>query len=228
MTIVVQCRGWLYLESLSWIVFQSLHSYTAQFDTDCTCYWILNVHVRLYMLLCYCTCMHVWCMDCDTLHIFVGSNGPQKFCIKKLGEPTSLPRAHTWWVICLSLLHYEKRPVNYMLFDWRYVKCILMVIFVSLIQTCTHTHTHTQLQPHRPPPIPKLPRGEGEAPIGYREYGRIRGRGLTTPTETILVPTKMFVLCVIYLPLLCVPLYVPIYACTELLYIWDLEVLITS
>ncbi|XP_064390483.1 E3 ubiquitin-protein ligase NEDD4-like [Halichondria panicea] len=24
-----------------------------------------------------------------------GSNGPQKFCIKKLGEPTSLPRAHT-------------------------------------------------------------------------------------------------------------------------------------
>ncbi|CAI8058481.1 E3 ubiquitin-protein ligase NEDD4-like [Geodia barretti] len=24
-----------------------------------------------------------------------GSNGPQKFCIKKLGEPTSLPRSHT-------------------------------------------------------------------------------------------------------------------------------------
>lgn len=27
----------------------------------------------------------------------VGSNGAQKFCIKKLGEPTSLPRAHTWY-----------------------------------------------------------------------------------------------------------------------------------
>jgi E3 ubiquitin-protein ligase NEDD4 len=25
-----------------------------------------------------------------------GSRGPRKFCIKRYGEPTSLPRAHTW------------------------------------------------------------------------------------------------------------------------------------
>jgi E3 ubiquitin-protein ligase NEDD4 len=25
-----------------------------------------------------------------------GSQGPRKFCIKRYGEPTSLPRAHTW------------------------------------------------------------------------------------------------------------------------------------
>ena len=28
--------------------------------------------------------------------MYIGSNGPQKFCIKKLGKPESLPRAHTW------------------------------------------------------------------------------------------------------------------------------------
>jgi hypothetical protein len=25
-----------------------------------------------------------------------GSNGPQLFCIEKWGQPTQLPRAHTW------------------------------------------------------------------------------------------------------------------------------------
>lgn len=27
-----------------------------------------------------------------------GSNGPQKFCIEKVGKDTWLPRSHTWWV----------------------------------------------------------------------------------------------------------------------------------
>lgn len=27
-----------------------------------------------------------------------GSNGPQKFCIEKVGKETWLPRSHTWWV----------------------------------------------------------------------------------------------------------------------------------
>ncbi|EDO49328.1 predicted protein [Nematostella vectensis] len=28
----------------------------------------------------------------------MGSNGPQKFCIEKVGKETWLPRSHTWWV----------------------------------------------------------------------------------------------------------------------------------
>ena len=33
------------------------------------------------------------------LIIFViGSNGPQKFCIEKVGKETWLPRSHTWYV----------------------------------------------------------------------------------------------------------------------------------
>lgn len=30
---------------------------------------------------------------------FLGSNGPQKFCIEKVGKETWLPRSHTWWVV---------------------------------------------------------------------------------------------------------------------------------
>lgn len=30
-----------------------------------------------------------------------GSNGPQKFCIEKVGKENWLPRSHTWWV-CAS------------------------------------------------------------------------------------------------------------------------------
>lgn len=29
---------------------------------------------------------------------FTGSNGPQKFCIEKVGKENWLPRSHTWWV----------------------------------------------------------------------------------------------------------------------------------
>ena len=36
----------------------------------------------------------------DFFHIifhFQGSNGPQKFCIDKVGKETHLPRTHTWY-----------------------------------------------------------------------------------------------------------------------------------
>lgn len=34
---------------------------------------------------------------------FLGSNGPQKFCIEKVGKETWLPRSHTWWVVTCKL-----------------------------------------------------------------------------------------------------------------------------
>lgn len=47
-----------------------------------------------------------------------GSNGPQKFCIEKVGKDTWLPRSHTWWVhvftqiivfACYILMHVKFR-----------------------------------------------------------------------------------------------------------------------
>ena len=35
-------------------------------------------------------------MSC--LIVTIGSNGPQKFCIEKVGKETWLPRSHTWYV----------------------------------------------------------------------------------------------------------------------------------
>ena len=32
-----------------------------------------------------------------------GSQGPRKFCLKNYGLPSSLPRAHTWWVCFLAI-----------------------------------------------------------------------------------------------------------------------------
>lgn len=32
-----------------------------------------------------------------------GSNGPQKFCIEKVGKETWLPRSHTWWVFRMKV-----------------------------------------------------------------------------------------------------------------------------
>ena len=32
------------------------------------------------------------------IFIIIGSNGPQKFCIEKVGKETWLPRSHTWYV----------------------------------------------------------------------------------------------------------------------------------
>ncbi len=31
--------------------------------------------------------------------VFTGSNGPQKFCIERVGKDTWLPRSHTWYVV---------------------------------------------------------------------------------------------------------------------------------
>ena len=36
---------------------------------------------------CYIRCIFLW---------IIGSNGPQKFCIDKVGKETWLPRSHTW------------------------------------------------------------------------------------------------------------------------------------
>ena len=32
------------------------------------------------------------------MFVILGSNGPQKFCIEKVGKETWLPRSHTWYV----------------------------------------------------------------------------------------------------------------------------------
>lgn len=52
-------------------------------------------------------CMLQVCVNSDTkvagpmpclLEFVTGSNGPQKFCIEKVGKENWLPRSHTWWV----------------------------------------------------------------------------------------------------------------------------------
>ena len=42
---------------------------------------------------------HKECVElifCNNFFHFLGSNGPQKFCIEKVGKETWLPRSHTW------------------------------------------------------------------------------------------------------------------------------------
>ena len=34
----------------------------------------------------------------SSLFIHTGSNGPQKFCVDRVGKDSWLPRSHTWWV----------------------------------------------------------------------------------------------------------------------------------
>lgn len=41
-----------------------------------------------------------------------GSNGPQKFCIEKVGKDTWLPRSHTWWVLDLWPLYLTTMSRN--------------------------------------------------------------------------------------------------------------------
>lgn len=41
-----------------------------------------------------------------------GSNGPQKFCIEKVGKDTWLPRSHTWWVLDLWPLYLTTMSCN--------------------------------------------------------------------------------------------------------------------
>ena len=36
-------------------------------------------------------------------NVVIGSNGPQKFCIEKVGKETWLPRSHTWQVSSYSV-----------------------------------------------------------------------------------------------------------------------------
>lgn len=43
-------------------------------------------------------------MVCFVFFYLAGSNGPQKFCIDKVGKETWLPRSHTWWA-APRLLH---------------------------------------------------------------------------------------------------------------------------
>lgn len=37
------------------------------------------------------------CVYSTWVCVFTGSNGPQKFCIEKVGKETWLPRSHTWY-----------------------------------------------------------------------------------------------------------------------------------
>ncbi len=38
-------------------------------------------------------------LESDVCRVFgSGSNGPQKFCIEKVGKENWLPRSHTWYI----------------------------------------------------------------------------------------------------------------------------------
>lgn len=50
-----------------------------------------------------------------------GSNGPQKFCIEKVGKDTWLPRSHTWWVLDLWPMW------DHLLFAWP--ECLITLKF---------------------------------------------------------------------------------------------------
>jgi len=44
----------------------------------------------------YCKVLPNMFIDQNVCFISVGSNGPQKFCIEKVGKENWLPRSHTW------------------------------------------------------------------------------------------------------------------------------------
>lgn len=58
-----------------------------------------------------CLCVLFFVMTFFTI-FSAGSNGPQKFCIEKVGKDTWLPRSHTWWVFTKLLLIWKLTFVN--------------------------------------------------------------------------------------------------------------------
>lgn len=58
----------------------------------------VNVSVGLLMIaMLYCILYMLYMfIDQNVCCISVGSNGPQKFCIEKVGKENWLPRSHTW------------------------------------------------------------------------------------------------------------------------------------
>lgn len=53
-----------------------------------SCLWVMLEHVDLGRN----DSVYIPCV----LFLITGSNGPQKFCIDKVGKETWLPRSHTW------------------------------------------------------------------------------------------------------------------------------------
>ena len=60
-------------------------------------------------------------------NVVTGSNGPQKFCIEKVGKETWLPRSHTWQVSSNSVnssrissvwFCYKHLTISHALIDW--------------------------------------------------------------------------------------------------------------
>ena len=60
-------------------------------------------------------------------NVVIGSNGPQKFCIEKVGKETWLPRSHTWQVSSNSVnssrissvwFCYKHLTISHALIDW--------------------------------------------------------------------------------------------------------------